>query len=108
MGVLTNNANQLSDAQIAANRIIGQTKSTFDSMVHSFNEGSRYFWKNPKGLTPQQIANELGNNAKEVFQLHYALGQFIDTVKPGSINEGWSLIGQFTMNNDGTVTILNN
>lgn len=108
MGVLTNNINQPSDAQIAANRIIGQTQSTFNSMVHSFNEGSRYFWKNPKGLSPQQIANELGNNAKEIFELHYALGQFINSVKPGSINEGLSLIGQFTMNNDGTVTILNN
>ena len=94
-------------ADQVSNRIKNQTKQTFQNMVNSFNEGSKTFWQNPRGLTPTQIAEALGTDAKEVFELHYALGQLIDSIKPDSIQEGWAAIGQFTMNEDGTVTILN-
>jgi hypothetical protein len=71
---------------------------------NAFNAGSINFWNNPKA-TPTQIADALGTDAKEVFELHYALGQLIGSVKPQVISSGLSLIGQFTMNEDGTVTI---
>jgi hypothetical protein len=75
-------------------------------MTNAFNMGSKNFWQNPRGLTPTQIAVALGTDAREVFELHYALGQLIDSIKSESIQEGWAAIGQFTMNQDGTVTIL--
>ena len=93
-------------ADQVSNRIKNQTKQTFQNMVNSFNEGSKTFWQNPRGLTPTQIATALGTDAREVFELHYALGQLINSIKPESIQEGWGVIGQFTMNEDGTVTIL--
>ena len=93
-------------ADQVSNRIKNQTKQTFQNMVNSFNEGSKTFWQNPRGLTPTQIATALGTDAREVFELHYALGQLINSIKPESIQEGWNTIGQFTMNEDGTVTIL--
>ena len=34
------------------------------------------------------------------------LGQLIGNVKPEAISEGLSLVGQFTINEDGTVTII--
>jgi hypothetical protein len=74
-------------------------------MANAFNAGSKNFWNNPHS-TPTQIAEALGTDAREVFELHYALGQLIDSIKPESIQEGWAAIGQFTMNQDGTVTIL--
>lgn len=92
-------------AQIAAQKLIQITKQTYQQMVNSFNQGSQIFWNDGNGASPAQIAAELGSDAKEIFQLHYMLGQLISNVQPDSIQEGVSLIGQFTMNEDGTVTV---
>ena len=64
------------------------------------------FWQNPQGLTPDEIAAALGTNAQEVFALHYKLGQLIGSVKPEAIAEGFSLVGEFTYNEDGSVTVV--
>lgn len=105
MGILDINTEpQLSNAEIIANTLKIATVQTFQMMVNSFNSGAKTFWDNPQA-SPPEIAQELGTDAKEVFQLHYMLGQLIGSVKPEAISEGWSLVGQFTMNDDGTVTI---
>lgn len=93
-------------AKMASRRLIMMTKHSFDQMVNNFNEGARVFWQNPRGASPEDIAKELGTDAKEVFELHYKLGQLIGSVKPDSITEGNSLVGNFTMNEDGTVTVI--
>lgn len=97
--------NQNESAELVANQIIIQAKQTFNSMVRAFNDGSELFWNNPKAK-PQDIIKILGNNAVEIFKLHYALGQLVGQIKPESISHGLSLIGKFSMNEDGTVTIL--
>lgn len=89
----------------AANMLKNQTRQTFQLMVMAFNQGSNNFWKNPR-ITPQQIAAALGTDAKEVFELHSKLGALLASVKPEAIAEGVGAVGQFTMNEDGTVTIL--
>ena len=99
------NINPQPSPEMAANRIVNQTRQSFKSMVSAFNDGAKLFWQHPRGLSPSQIAQALGTDAKEVFELHYALGQLINNIKPEAITEGWSVIGQFTMNEDGTVTI---
>jgi hypothetical protein len=58
------------------------------------------------GATPEEIAEELGTDAKEVFYLHARLGELIALVKPEAIAEGLGVVGDFTMNEDGTVTVL--
>ena len=57
-------------------------------------------------MTPDEIAAALGTNAQEVFALHYKLGQLIGSVKPEAIAEGFSLVGEFTYNEDGSVTVV--
>ncbi len=106
MSILDNINVQPTEPEIAAKQIIAQARQSFNGMVRSFNDGARNFWNNPRGATPTEIASALGTNAREVFELHYALGQLIGSVKPEAITEGLSLIGQFTMNEDGTVTII--
>ena len=96
---------QVPQAKMAANRLVQMTKQTYNQMVMAFNQGSQIFWNNPMGASPQDIADELGTDAKEVFELHYKLGQLIASVKPEAISEGANLVGQFTMNDDGTITI---
>lgn len=109
MSVLDNNnpANEpVPSAKVAANMLLNMTRQTFNQMTHSFNRGAKVFWNNPMGANPQDIANELGTDAAEVFRLHAKLGALLSEVKPDSITEGASVVGNFTVNNDGTVTVL--
>lgn len=106
MSILDNINSQPTLAETAAKHIIAQARQSFAGMVRSFNDGSKNFWNNPQGVTPAEIASALGTDAREIFELHYALGQLIASVKPEAIAHGLSLIGQFTMNEDGTVTVL--
>jgi hypothetical protein len=107
MSILDKEINQEPEpAKTAARRLIMITKNSFNQMVDSFNEGARIFWQNPRGALTQDIANELGADAAEVFMLHYKLGQLISSVKPEDISEGISLVGNFKINEDGTVTII--
>ena len=105
MSILDNNSQIPVDKAVrVASTIKGTTRQTFQMMTNAFNAGSKNFWNNPHA-TPTQIAEALGTDAREVFELHYALGRLINSIKPDSIQEGWDIIGQFTMNEDGTVTI---
>lgn len=88
-----------------ANQLVNTTVRTYQMMVDAFNRGSTMFWANSQGLTPTEIADALGTNGQEVFQLHYALGQLIGSVKPEAIAEGASLVGEFSYNEDGSISI---
>lgn len=105
MSILDNLTSNSNPPKMIANNIINQTRNTYLQMVRAYNEGTKIFWQNQNGITPTEIATELGNNAKEVFQLHYALGQLLNSIKPEAIASSLEMIGQFTMNDDGTVTI---
>jgi hypothetical protein len=109
MSILDNDNGQnrpmVPPAKMAANRLINQARNTYQQMVQAFNQGSRMFWANDMGASPVEIAAELGTNAKEVFELHHKLGLLIASVKPEAVAEGASLVGDFTMNEDGTVTV---
>ncbi len=93
------------DADRAAQRLKNLTINTYHQMVQAFNQGAITFWKNPSGATPEQIAAVLGTDAKEIFELHAKLGALLASVKPESVQKGTDVVGQFTINNDGTVTI---
>lgn len=98
--------NPIQPAQRVANQLLNMTIRSYQNMVDSFNRGSVLFWDNPQGLSPTEIAEALGTNGQEVFQLHYALGQLIGSVKPEAIAEGVSVVGQFTYNEDGSINII--
>lgn len=105
MSILDNTSQPINIPESIANSIKTTTKITFQYMVNAFNNGSKAFWKNARA-TPEELAAALGSDAKEIFELHYALGLLINNIKPDAIAGGWSVIGQFTMNDDGTVTII--
>jgi hypothetical protein len=93
------------EPQEIAESLKTQAKSIYNNMVNTFNRGSKMFWSSPSA-TPVEIAAALGNDGKQLFELHYKLGQLISTVNPMDIAQGSTVIGQFTMNEDGTVTVL--
>ena len=106
MSILENGSSYPSQAQKAAMALVNITTNTFQNMVHSFNDGSAIFWTGTMGATPEEIAEALGSDAREIFDLHSKLGELIASVKPELITTGLSSVGNFTMNEDGTVTVI--
>lgn len=92
--------------ELAANKLKSITQITFSLMKDAFNKGSKEFWGFENGTTPSEVASFLGSDAAEVFYLHARLGELIALVQPEAIQEGLSLVGQFTINEDGTVTVI--
>lgn len=109
MSVLDKNIEFRQDPAIqAAQSLIRLTKKSFEQMVNTYNEGTKIFWQNPDGVTPAEIATILGEDAAEIFALHYKLSVFISQIKPEAIQESLGLIGNFTLNENGSVTIQEN
>jgi len=106
MGVLDNNevTPVVPASEKIARQIKNETRAAFRDMVHAFNDGAKLFWSNSRA-TPAEIAAALGTDAKEIFELHSKLGALIASVKPEAISEGSGVVGNFTMNDDGSVTI---
>lgn len=88
-------------------RLKTQAKNVYNTMVGMFIRTSKMFWNNPNA-TPDEIAEALGTDAKKLFELHYKLGNFIAEINPSDISEVSNIIGKFTINEDGTVTVLPN
>jgi len=95
---------EVSPAKRTARQIVHQAKQTYDGLVGTFNEGAKSFWQNPRA-TPQEIAAELGTDAKEVFELHAKIGAFLAEINPEAIAPGAAVVGQFSYNADGSVTV---
>lgn len=107
MSILDNpSAVVLPPASIAANSLVVEAREVWGRMVSSFNESAVFFWRNPEGLSPQEIADALGPAGQEIFSLHAKLGQLIASVNPAAIADGLAVVGQFEYREDGSVHIL--
>jgi len=108
MGILDNTVNNnnfvIPPAIRIAEEIKHHTKQTFNNVVNSYVQGTKMFWQN-SSASPSEIAEALGTDAKEIFELHYKLNEFINTIKSETTTSANSIIGNFTMNEDGTVTV---
>ena len=87
-----------------AGSLKARARITFDMLVRSFNEGAIAFWNN-QHATPEAIAECLGADGKELFELHAKIGQLLASVKPESVAPGAAVIGAVTYNEDGTVSV---
>lgn len=93
-------------AQIAADHVKEHVRQTYRYIVAAFNEGTHAFWLAPGGVLAADIADALGTDAEEVFELHKKLGLFIASVAPAAITPGMSAVGVVEYNEDGTVTVV--
>lgn len=96
--------NPVPAGQVVAERLKQQARQTFQQLVMAFNQGARAFWKN-NDATAEEICEALGTDAKEIFELHGKIGALLASVKPEAIAAGAAVVGTFTYNNDGSVTI---
>lgn len=63
----------------AVNSIKNMSAETFNKNVNTQRNGIDILWNNPD-LTPQEIIDELGDDAVKLFQFHAALTTFILSV----------------------------
>lgn len=80
-------------------------RDTFALLERIFTNGARNFWQNADA-TPQEIAAALGTSGVELFQLHWKIGELLASIKAEAIADGMAVVGQYTLGDDGTVTIV--
>ena len=83
----------------------------FLEMQRVYARNMRDFWEYDdgipdNGLDPQKLCDVWGNQAYLRFQYNGVLKNAINALQPGASAEGDALQGEFTINEDGTVTIL--
>lgn len=92
-------------AALVADHLVQNLRNTYQYIVASFTENAVVFWRNPEA-TPSEIAAALGINGRELFELHWQLGQFIAAIKPEAVNAGLSVVGEFSYTEDGRVVVV--
>lgn len=92
-------------AEITADTLKTHVRQTYQYIVAAFTEGARVFWANQNGIPAATIADALGTDGRELFELHWHLGQFIAAIKPTAVNDGFSVVGEFAYTEDGQVII---
>jgi len=93
-------------ADLIAEGFRQHARSIYQQLISSFNGGSKEFWRNTQGVSPEEIAAALGTDAVEIFQLHHKIGTLLAEINPAVIAEGLSVVGEFTYNEDGSLTIV--
>jgi hypothetical protein len=95
---------EITPAIRTAAQIKQNARATYQAMMNAFEQNTRLFWKNAQS-SPSDLSSALGTDAAEVFALHAKLAAFLEEVKPGCTAEAMKLVGSFTSNADGTVTV---
>lgn len=103
--VIISDAPTRTPEEATADALAGEAREVWQRIVASYNDASLFFWANPSGLAPQAIADALGTKGKDVFQLHYRLGEFIASIKPEAIAKGLEVVGAFSYREDGSVEV---
>lgn len=104
MSILNSFEQESNPLERVSKNLKSQAFNSFKQMILTYEDGLRRFWKNPR-FTPQEISDELGNTAGELFRLHGLLYQTIKTANPDAVLTEVSSLGAFTINEDGTVTV---
>jgi hypothetical protein len=60
-------------------RIKNLSKNIFEQLLQTQRDGIKMVWNNPT-LTPQEIIDELGDDAIKIFQFHGGLTEYINTI----------------------------
>lgn len=94
---------ETSNAQQEAINLSTKNRVAFDSLKKQYVDSFNCLWSN-QNATPQEILDVYGVNAKQLFVVSRATALFIKSLDPS-----WTpptLPKEFTINDDGTVTVL--
>lgn len=95
----------LAEKQAAAKAwITNASAATLNQLVAGIESIFEFLWNNRDGLSPQEVCDALGTDAASLFILFGTMKATINSVKPGALT--LSAPFEFTINEDGTVTIV--
>lgn len=115
MPIIRKNPNPRSPAQVreqavqfVPQRVAALGTRMFDQLIEMQRKSISFVWDHPRGLTPQEVCDALGAEAATAFQIHGLFTQAIlDIAAVEGITPDLALPDKaFTVNKDGTVTIL--
>ena len=104
-----NTAPSLQEIQVnVARSIRGTALSNYRTLCQMQQQGINEVWRNNFGLTPQEVCDALGTDAASAFILHGKLTESIIAIATagGVTPDILAPTNNFTLNEDGTVTIL--
>lgn len=98
---------QQTRAELIVGTIRDTTLSTYQQLVITQAEGIKKLWKNPQA-TPQQLCDAMGTDAAKVFSAHAKLTTLLLELAPMLGRTFVPALPEknFTVNPDGTVTVL--
>lgn len=82
-------------------RILNSAANLYAQLKDSWESGVRTVWQ---GET-EEILQQLGTNAAELFRVSAATAAFLEVLRPGSTTEVRALMRAHTVHEDGTVTL---
>mgnify|MGYP003336235778 CR=1 FL=1 len=89
--------------KIAA-QIKQNVRSVYQQLLNTLEQNCKLLWKNPQA-NPSEIASALGTDASEVIKIFDHLTSALENIKTGSTVESKKIVGKFTVNEDGTITV---
>jgi hypothetical protein len=92
--------------QFVVNRVKRLSSNMLKNVKKQHQEIMQMIWRNPQGLTPQQVMDGFGAEAHELFELSNQLLTMLGNVKSDDpyLSEAAAPY-EYTINQDGTVTI---
>jgi hypothetical protein len=89
----------------AHTQLKSQMSASFVGLLTSFKGLFEKVWNHPD-LTPQEVMDSFGTEAKDLFILSQATCDYLNAIVPGTITDANSTPPyEYTINDDGTVTI---
>jgi hypothetical protein len=96
------NPQPLSEAERAAKRLRHAPAQLFQTVLSLWGGGVQLLWNSEN---PQAILDDLGLDAKELFELSSKTAIFLESLQPGCTADKVALIRAHTVHEDGTVTV---
>ncbi len=95
----------LTPAEVTALQIDSTAKRSFNGLLQDWQYCVKLVWKNPRGLTPQQVFTALGANGGPMVDASQKTQAYLESLRPGCTADTAALIKAHTVNGDGTVTV---
>jgi hypothetical protein len=90
--------------EMVANNNLRTVATTFQGIRNSYEISVRRLWEN-QHYSPQEILDELGENAVELIEYHEKLCAFLNNCVDGCTQQCDEKVLDYTKNEDGTITV---
>lgn len=103
MGILDNKTDSVLELKQDVMHVRKLSQNMYQNISRQLEQSFTIVWNNSKGFTPQEVLDEFGSDAKDLFVYSAQLQQILKVVNPA-----YEIIEppyDYTINADGTVTV---